>query len=113
MECRLLREGDAQALLGGNPIAAHDVEQAQTGTFLGVDLACPREGLVRKAKGERRWNNPSTDSCPWLDGKFSSVYPTLIGAGPGNRIHFPERLEGTSKHRPAKDSSTMRNRSAQ
>lgn len=34
----LVREGYIQALLGGNAIAAHDVEQALLGTSLGVDL---------------------------------------------------------------------------
>ncbi len=35
---RLVREGYVQALLGGNAIAVHDVEQALMGTSLGVDL---------------------------------------------------------------------------
>lgn len=34
----LVREGWVQALLGGNAIAVHDVEQALMGTSLGVDL---------------------------------------------------------------------------
>jgi lysine-ketoglutarate reductase/saccharopine dehydrogenase-like protein (TIGR00300 family) len=34
----LVREGYVQALLGGNAIAVHDVEQALMGTSLGVDL---------------------------------------------------------------------------
>jgi len=34
----LVREGYVQALLGGNAIAAHDIEQALLGTSLGVDL---------------------------------------------------------------------------
>jgi lysine-ketoglutarate reductase/saccharopine dehydrogenase-like protein (TIGR00300 family) len=35
---RLVREGYVQALLGGNAIAVHDVEQALMGTSLGVNL---------------------------------------------------------------------------
>ncbi len=34
----LVREGYVQALLGGNAIAVHDIEQALMGTSLGVDL---------------------------------------------------------------------------
>jgi lysine-ketoglutarate reductase/saccharopine dehydrogenase-like protein (TIGR00300 family) len=34
----LVRHGYVQALLGGNAIAAHDIEQALLGTSLGVDL---------------------------------------------------------------------------
>ena len=34
----LVREGYVQALLGGNAIAAHDIEQSLMGTSLGVDL---------------------------------------------------------------------------
>lgn len=35
---RLVREGYVQALLGGNAIAVHDMEQALMGTSLGVDM---------------------------------------------------------------------------
>ncbi|MHA3773207.1 bifunctional arginine dihydrolase/ornithine cyclodeaminase [Verrucomicrobiota bacterium sgz303538] len=35
---QLIREGYVQALLGGNAIAVHDLEQALLGTSLGVDL---------------------------------------------------------------------------
>jgi lysine-ketoglutarate reductase/saccharopine dehydrogenase-like protein (TIGR00300 family) len=35
---RLIREGYLQALLGGNAIAVHDIEQALLGTSLGVDM---------------------------------------------------------------------------
>ena len=35
---RLIREGYVQALLGGNAIAAHDIEQSLMGTSLGVDM---------------------------------------------------------------------------
>lgn len=35
---RLIREGYVQALLGGNAIAVHDIEQAMLGTSLGVDM---------------------------------------------------------------------------
>ncbi len=35
---RLIREGYVQALLGGNAIAVHDMEQAMMGTSLGVDM---------------------------------------------------------------------------
>ena len=35
---RLIRDGYVQALLGGNALAAHDLEQAIYGTSLGVDL---------------------------------------------------------------------------
>jgi lysine-ketoglutarate reductase/saccharopine dehydrogenase-like protein (TIGR00300 family) len=35
---RLVREGYVQALLGGNAIAVHDIEQALLGTSLGVDM---------------------------------------------------------------------------
>ncbi len=35
---RLIREGCVQALLGGNAIAVHDIEQSLLGTSLGVDL---------------------------------------------------------------------------
>jgi lysine-ketoglutarate reductase/saccharopine dehydrogenase-like protein (TIGR00300 family) len=35
---RLIREGYIQALLGGNAIAVHDIEQALMGTSLGVDM---------------------------------------------------------------------------
>lgn len=35
---RLIREGYVQALLGGNAIAVHDMEQAFMGTSLGVDM---------------------------------------------------------------------------
>lgn len=35
----LIREGYVQALLGGNAIAVHDLEQALLGTSLGVDLS--------------------------------------------------------------------------
>jgi lysine-ketoglutarate reductase/saccharopine dehydrogenase-like protein (TIGR00300 family) len=34
----LIREGYVQALLGGNAIAVHDIEQAIMGTSLGVDM---------------------------------------------------------------------------
>jgi lysine-ketoglutarate reductase/saccharopine dehydrogenase-like protein (TIGR00300 family) len=34
----LIREGYVQAVLGGNGLAAHDIEQALLGTSLGVDL---------------------------------------------------------------------------
>ncbi|MBD2259588.1 TIGR00300 family protein [Pseudanabaena sp. FACHB-2040] len=34
----LIREGYIQALLGGNAIAVHDIEQAMLGTSLGVDM---------------------------------------------------------------------------
>ena len=34
----LVREGYVQALLGGNAIAVHDIEQSMMGTSLGVDL---------------------------------------------------------------------------
>lgn len=34
----LVREGHVQALLGGNAIAVHDIEQALMGTSLGIDL---------------------------------------------------------------------------
>jgi lysine-ketoglutarate reductase/saccharopine dehydrogenase-like protein (TIGR00300 family) len=40
---QLVREGYVQALLGGNAIAVHDVEQALMGTSLGVDL---QQGLA-------------------------------------------------------------------
>jgi len=35
---QLIREGYVQALLGGNAIAVHDMEQAMMGTSLGVDM---------------------------------------------------------------------------
>jgi lysine-ketoglutarate reductase/saccharopine dehydrogenase-like protein (TIGR00300 family) len=35
---RLIREGYVQALLGGNAIAVHDIEQSLLGTSLGVDM---------------------------------------------------------------------------
>lgn len=35
---KLVREGYVQALLGGNAIAVHDIEQAMMGTSLGVDM---------------------------------------------------------------------------
>jgi lysine-ketoglutarate reductase/saccharopine dehydrogenase-like protein (TIGR00300 family) len=35
---RLIREGYLHALLGGNAIAVHDIEQAMMGTSLGVDM---------------------------------------------------------------------------
>lgn len=35
---RLIHEGYVQALLGGNAIAVHDIEQAMLGTSLGVDM---------------------------------------------------------------------------
>ncbi len=35
---KLIREGYVQALLGGNAIAVHDIEQALLGTSLGVDM---------------------------------------------------------------------------
>jgi lysine-ketoglutarate reductase/saccharopine dehydrogenase-like protein (TIGR00300 family) len=35
---QLIREGYIQALLGGNAIAVHDIEQALMGTSLGVDM---------------------------------------------------------------------------
>lgn len=35
---RLMREGYVQALLGGNAIAVHDIEQNMMGTSLGVDM---------------------------------------------------------------------------
>ena len=35
---RLIRNGYVQALLGGNAIAVHDIEQALMGTSLGVDM---------------------------------------------------------------------------
>ncbi|MFZ9739581.1 MAG: TIGR00300 family protein [Prochlorotrichaceae cyanobacterium] len=35
---QLIREGYVQALLGGNAIAVHDIEQALLGTSLGVDM---------------------------------------------------------------------------
>lgn len=35
---RLIREGYIQALLGGNAIAVHDIEQAMMGTSLGMDM---------------------------------------------------------------------------
>ncbi|MGJ5672243.1 MAG: TIGR00300 family protein [Nostochopsis sp.] len=35
---RLIREGYVQALLGGNAIAVHDIEQSIMGTSLGVDM---------------------------------------------------------------------------
>jgi lysine-ketoglutarate reductase/saccharopine dehydrogenase-like protein (TIGR00300 family) len=35
---RLIREGYVQALLGGNGLATHDIEQALLGTSLGVDV---------------------------------------------------------------------------
>ncbi|MBP5975994.1 TIGR00300 family protein [Brasilonema sp. CT11] len=35
---QLIREGYVQALLGGNAIAIHDIEQAMMGTSLGVDM---------------------------------------------------------------------------
>lgn len=35
---RLIREGYVQALLGGNAIAVHDIEQAIMGTSLGIDM---------------------------------------------------------------------------
>jgi lysine-ketoglutarate reductase/saccharopine dehydrogenase-like protein (TIGR00300 family) len=35
---RLIREGYVQALLGGNGLAVHDIEQGLLGTSLGVDL---------------------------------------------------------------------------
>lgn len=35
---RLIREGYVQALLGGNAIAVHDIEQSMLGTSLGVDM---------------------------------------------------------------------------
>jgi lysine-ketoglutarate reductase/saccharopine dehydrogenase-like protein (TIGR00300 family) len=35
---KLIREGYVQALLGGNAIAVHDMEQAMMGTSLGVDM---------------------------------------------------------------------------
>jgi lysine-ketoglutarate reductase/saccharopine dehydrogenase-like protein (TIGR00300 family) len=35
---RLIRNGYVQALLGGNAVAVHDIEQALLGTSLGVDL---------------------------------------------------------------------------
>lgn len=36
---RLIREGYIQALLGGNAIAVHDIEQSIMGTSLGVDMS--------------------------------------------------------------------------
>lgn len=36
---RLIREGYVQALLGGNAIAVHDIEQSIMGTSLGVDMS--------------------------------------------------------------------------
>jgi lysine-ketoglutarate reductase/saccharopine dehydrogenase-like protein (TIGR00300 family) len=35
---KLIREGYVHALLGGNAIAVHDIEQSQMGTSLGVDM---------------------------------------------------------------------------
>jgi len=40
---KLVREGYVQALLGGNAIAVHDIEQALMGTSLGVDM---KRGVV-------------------------------------------------------------------
>ncbi len=42
---RLIREGYIQALLGGNAIAVHDIEQAMMGTSLGVDM---KQGVAVK-----------------------------------------------------------------
>jgi len=36
---KLIREGYVQALLGGNAIAVHDIEQSMMGTSLGVDMS--------------------------------------------------------------------------
>ncbi|MDC0838859.1 TIGR00300 family protein, partial [Limnoraphis robusta] len=42
---RLIREGYVQALLGGNAIAVHDIEQSMMGTSLGVDM---KQGVAVK-----------------------------------------------------------------
>ncbi len=42
---QLIREGYVQALLGGNAIAVHDMEQAMMGTSLGVDM---KQGVAVK-----------------------------------------------------------------
>jgi lysine-ketoglutarate reductase/saccharopine dehydrogenase-like protein (TIGR00300 family) len=73
---RLIREGFVQAVLGGNAIAVHDLEQALLGTSLGVDL---KQGLP--VRGGHRHHLRTINTIRGCGGIAEAVSRGLITSG--------------------------------
>ncbi len=73
---KLVREGYVQALLGGNAIAVHDVEQALMGTSLGVDL---QQGLA--VHGGHRHHLKAINTIRRCGGLAAAVEQGVLRAG--------------------------------
>lgn len=72
----LIREGYVQALLGGNAIAVHDLEQAVYGTSLGVDL-----GRGRPVKGGHRHHLKTINTIRHYGSIAAAVEANFIQSG--------------------------------
>ncbi len=72
----LIREGYVQALLGGNAIAVHDIEQAFYGTSLGVDL---QRGIP--VRGGHRHHLKTINKIRALGGIAQAVNQGLLTKG--------------------------------
>jgi lysine-ketoglutarate reductase/saccharopine dehydrogenase-like protein (TIGR00300 family) len=72
----LVREGYVQALLGGNAIAVHDVEQALMGTSLGVDL---QQGVA--VHGGHRHHLKAINTIRRCGGLAAAVEQGVLGEG--------------------------------
>lgn len=72
----LVREGYVQALLGGNAVAAHDIEQALLGTSLGVDLK-----LGTSVEGGHRHHLKAINTIRGCGSIASAVEQGVLGSG--------------------------------
>ncbi len=73
---RLIREGYVQALLGGNAIAVHDMEQSIMGTSLGVDM---KQGVA--VKGGHRHHLKVINSIRRCGSIAAAVEQGVISSG--------------------------------
>jgi lysine-ketoglutarate reductase/saccharopine dehydrogenase-like protein (TIGR00300 family) len=72
----LVREGFVQALLGGNAIAVHDIEQALLGTSLGVDLK-----LGTSVEGGHRHHLKAINTIRGCGGIAQAVEKGVLNSG--------------------------------
>ncbi|WP_317134409.1 fused N-dimethylarginine dimethylaminohydrolase/saccharopine dehydrogenase domain-containing protein [Leptolyngbya sp. 7M] len=86
---RLIREGYVQALLGGNAIAVHDIEQALMGTSLGVDM---QRGV--SVRGGHRHHLKAINTIRRSADSGNATYPNRwrSNAGLPDALRLPSRL---------------------
>src|SRR5258708_17892987 len=75
----LVREGYVQALLGGNAIGVHDVEQSLMGTSLGVDLK-----LGSSVEGGHRHHLKAINTIRGCE----CIVETVVHEGSNKRVLF-------------------------